>query len=110
MNLDEDTKNHAVESMRCSLQRAEYTFNLLWTLKLNVNSLFIVKYIYKDPTDKIIMEEMKDMINKFTQRTNIYEFWKSINDAQKQKILDWYNFQKPEVVIAHPLNLLNMNN
>jgi hypothetical protein len=105
MNLDEDTKDYVLESMKCSLKRAEHTLSFFWSLKCLVNTLIIVNDIYSHPIEKELIEEMKDLNIKLVSRINIYDFWKNISTSQRQKLLDWYNSQKPEDMIAHPMNL-----
>jgi hypothetical protein len=102
MNLDEATKDYVLESMRCSLMRAEHTFSFLWTIKSQLTSLIIIQSIYENPNEEKTISESKDMVTKFNKREHIYDFWKKLSIVQKQKLLDWYNRKKPEEVLAHP--------
>lgn len=107
MNLDEATKKYALLTMKCSLERAEHTLSFLLTLKNMVNSYIIVDQVYNNPVDEKTLSELKDVKNKFLNKKNIYTFWKELDNFQKQKFLDWYNKQKPENVLAHPLYKLD---
>lgn len=107
--LDPSTKNQVIRHLGFIFSDVSYCLSLMHTI-LSQFSYFTIKCEVYDESklkDEDCSEACKDMLTKY-KKVNTYEFWKSLNTKQQQKIIDWYNSKPTDHIMFHPYYKWNM--